>query len=683
MKLNNKIVEKIINCILNVLIFLIGIVFLISVYTGFQIKILGNDYSDFFGYSMFEVQTGSMANEINAGDWIIVKLTQNVKLNDVITYKYKNDYITHRIIEVYKGTYVTKGDANNAKDEPIDQSQIVGKVVKIMPNLGILRKTIFNPAVLLALTITLFLFSSLFKKDKNSKIEKLFSKFMTKQTSKPVLKEEPKEEIKSESKTLEQYQDICNFDTLKENKFSEEELEKTICYRVIPVDLSEKPQTEVEVDEVKEETVVEDKKYTEEELEKTIFFRAISVDMNEAKETLREIAKNEIKEPKKEIIKEEVKEEPKEELTNIDLELLKGDAGKRKPRNIIDKAILIKEEELEDLIQTINQDDELQVNEASIKERFMNVYIGVKYYNCYNDGNIEKNKKLILKIDKIIKDVVNELINNYKGSDKNYRNKVYKYANVFTLIANLEQANEMVKESKAKQQFYIEEINKFNKNLNSRRIEKIAKDILDIQKKYKDTINYFLQKLDTSTFELEYNELTSDKNTYGLKLNHNISFSKVYSDYIIDKTYNEGIIAEDRMIVLLTLLSARLVKDMTSANFNKKYLFYMTESIYDKEKKFEKMLKMIDDSYAKEKVVIVIKKEDLIENIKLIGAARKEGYKFALVINDINTKVDSNMGLADYIFVTKKDIVKIIPKDLMNRVVCENITNKIEGFGSD
>ena len=65
--------EKIINIILDILIVIFGIFLLISIYNNVQIKILGNEYSSFFGYSTFEVQTGSMAETINPGDWIIVK----------------------------------------------------------------------------------------------------------------------------------------------------------------------------------------------------------------------------------------------------------------------------------------------------------------------------------------------------------------------------------------------------------------------------------------------------------------------------------------------------------------------------------------------------------------------------------------------------------------------------------
>ena len=68
----------------------------------------------------------------------------SVKIGDVVTYKQDNDFITHRIIEVYKDTYITKGDANKAKDKPIDKSQIIGKVTKVLPKFGIIKKTLFN-----------------------------------------------------------------------------------------------------------------------------------------------------------------------------------------------------------------------------------------------------------------------------------------------------------------------------------------------------------------------------------------------------------------------------------------------------------------------------------------------------------------------------------------------------------
>ena len=85
-----KILEKVANIGLNILIFIFGIVLLISIYNNIQVKLLGNDYSSFFGYSVFEVQTGSMKDAINPGDMIVVKNEPDIKF-EATTHKVKLD----------------------------------------------------------------------------------------------------------------------------------------------------------------------------------------------------------------------------------------------------------------------------------------------------------------------------------------------------------------------------------------------------------------------------------------------------------------------------------------------------------------------------------------------------------------------------------------------------------------
>ena len=123
---------KIINILLNIFIVIFGILLLISIYNNIQINILKNDYSSFFDYSIFEVQTGSMSGEIESGDWVVVKVTKDIELDDIITFKQGDEFTTHRVIEKYNDTYVTKGDVNNSKDQPITDDDIVGKVVKVL-----------------------------------------------------------------------------------------------------------------------------------------------------------------------------------------------------------------------------------------------------------------------------------------------------------------------------------------------------------------------------------------------------------------------------------------------------------------------------------------------------------------------------------------------------------------------
>ena len=74
-----KLFEKIVNILLNILIIIFAFILLVSIYNNIQISILKNDYSSFFGYSLFEVQTGSMSGTIEVGDWIVVKETNDIE----------------------------------------------------------------------------------------------------------------------------------------------------------------------------------------------------------------------------------------------------------------------------------------------------------------------------------------------------------------------------------------------------------------------------------------------------------------------------------------------------------------------------------------------------------------------------------------------------------------------------
>lgn len=97
-----------------------------------------------FGYSTLMVKTGSMAGEesdsINAGDLIIIKDTGDYEIGDIVTFLQEGDVVptTHRIIDYTEdGLFITKGDANNVQDGlPVSKDMILGKVVKILPEVG-------------------------------------------------------------------------------------------------------------------------------------------------------------------------------------------------------------------------------------------------------------------------------------------------------------------------------------------------------------------------------------------------------------------------------------------------------------------------------------------------------------------------------------------------------------------
>lgn len=129
-----------------------------------QLKIFHKEYINFCGYTIFQVITGSMAETIEIKDIVIVKFTNDVKENDIVTYRSGENFVTHRIIRIDGEQIITKGDANNTEDAPISKSDIIGKVVFIISNVAVWIKVLKTPQVIIAILITIIVVGLLFRK---------------------------------------------------------------------------------------------------------------------------------------------------------------------------------------------------------------------------------------------------------------------------------------------------------------------------------------------------------------------------------------------------------------------------------------------------------------------------------------------------------------------------------------
>ena len=653
MKSYNKIAKKLVNIILDILIVILGIILIITIYNNIQIKILGNDYASFFGHSVFEVQTGSMEPEISAGDWIIVKYEKNIKLNDVVTFEHKGDFITHRVIEAYNGTFVTRGDANNAKDSPINKDQIVGKVVKILPNFGTLRKTIFNPVVLIFLIITCYLAGLAFKKPTEKELAKE-KEFIENVKNKIVQNknEQPQQTVEVEEQTK------------KEN---------------VEQSTTETPQ------EVEEENTPSLENTAD--MDKTVFYRMVSVSEEEISSAYNTpVMIDEDVDVRKLIEKEEIQDVSEAEVKST-LELIQS--RKKKCKNFVEKAILIKTEELEEIMLLLNQNEKYKLNEPTIKDKFIDSYVDAKYYNYCGKINLEYNaRNMNSRIENALKEIGETLKKKYKGSDAKYKEKVDKFEKLIILINYLEQDYKKDEELEVKKEHYLERIkNHLNLEINDKELKSIITKIIKVQKKYNGMVKFLLNKLETGMFELKFNELT-EKNTYAVELQHNIQFSKVYSDYIVDKTYYEGIVAEDKIEVLASLLLSRIVRDMFAGDFSKKYVLYVPETLYGKNTKLDKIFKMFDDEYTKSCINIVVQFSELNKNKKVIKSLIKNGYHFSVDMTNVDKmkkSEEANLHIVEYIFMTKNkatktNILELIPEEVKSKVTYEDIASKVGSF---
>ncbi|MBO7187374.1 MAG: signal peptidase I [Clostridia bacterium] len=124
---------------------------LICFFTGSMLNIFGNGITT--------VVTGSMEPTIKTGsivsvDFIDADEVYSLKTGEtdgaIVVYKGevggKDAYIMHRLIEIKdNGTVITKGDANNGPDAPVDIENIIGVYNRTLPFLSSLSAILLTP----------------------------------------------------------------------------------------------------------------------------------------------------------------------------------------------------------------------------------------------------------------------------------------------------------------------------------------------------------------------------------------------------------------------------------------------------------------------------------------------------------------------------------------------------------
>ena len=135
------------------------LVLLALVVYGKASTIFGNNsYPTYFGYTFFRIASGSMEPALYKEDVILVKITDDVKEKDIISYAKNKEIITHRVIKIDSTGLTVQGDNNTIPDETIQKDQIIGKVVKVFKKLAVWQKVVTEPKILITMFITFLLF---------------------------------------------------------------------------------------------------------------------------------------------------------------------------------------------------------------------------------------------------------------------------------------------------------------------------------------------------------------------------------------------------------------------------------------------------------------------------------------------------------------------------------------------
>jgi signal peptidase len=140
-------------------------------------------WASFGSNPFYVVSSGSMEPVLKVNDVLIVRdggSWKELVVGDIIVFDRPDGgdrVIVHRIIDIYEEsdggrTVRTKGDANQASipgtDFPITEDEYIGKVISVVPGIGVITKVISPPVnyIIIAIILGILFFNRLGRKDK-------------------------------------------------------------------------------------------------------------------------------------------------------------------------------------------------------------------------------------------------------------------------------------------------------------------------------------------------------------------------------------------------------------------------------------------------------------------------------------------------------------------------------------
>ena len=119
-----------------VLLVLCGAVLGVNVYFLNANQLIGDQIPMPFGVGVSVVLSGSMEPTLSVGDLLIIKEQSAYEKNDIVVYQSGNMAVVHRLVDTDGEMLVTRGDANNIDDAPIEKEAVKGSVTAAIPLIG-------------------------------------------------------------------------------------------------------------------------------------------------------------------------------------------------------------------------------------------------------------------------------------------------------------------------------------------------------------------------------------------------------------------------------------------------------------------------------------------------------------------------------------------------------------------
>lgn len=166
--------KKIKSVLRAVFLIAVSLILGINIYNWNARSLTGNVLPMPFGYGGAVVLSGSMEPAIAVDELIIVRAEDAYEAGDVVVYQSGHMLVVHRIVTLDGETVTTRGDANNTDDNPIELSQVKGRVIAHIPHVGKVIRLLKTPLATILLIAGAVLTVELpYQKEKEKKEEEL------------------------------------------------------------------------------------------------------------------------------------------------------------------------------------------------------------------------------------------------------------------------------------------------------------------------------------------------------------------------------------------------------------------------------------------------------------------------------------------------------------------------------
>ena len=183
---------------------------------------------------------------------------------------------------------------------------------------------------------------------------------------------------------------------------------------------------------------------------------------------------------------------------------------------------------------------------------------------------------------------------------------------------------------------YIDEVTNNNclEQVTKTHTEEEKQAIVELSKQIKKKRKEYLALFDSNKFHLETDSLGNRKGMELVSITHTVTVSKLYSEYAIEKAFNEGVINEDKLFVEYCLVAAKILKKTIAMEKVGHYIIDFTPTLFKKNKKLHRLIEIINHPLVLEHTSIKIQYSDFLKYKEDYENLIRRGVQLSVVLDD-------------------------------------------------